>query len=104
MISHSDVYKFDGNVHLQDPNGALRDKDTQTFSGRDAITTVQMHPHSPCLEQLSRVMILIVTVELEGINRALPVSPLPSAQAKAWNFPADFLQKTWEPPPHTHSW
>lgn len=84
--------------------GLSETKETQTFPGRDAITIVQMHPHSPCLEQLSTVMILIVTVELEDTNRALPVSPLPSAQAKAWNFPANVLQVTWKPPPHTHGW
>lgn len=39
MISHSDVYKFDGDMHLQDPDGAL--KEPQTFPGREAITIVQ---------------------------------------------------------------
>lgn len=101
MISHSDIYKFEGDVHLQDPDGGLRDKETQTFPGRGAITTVQMHPHIPCHKQLSTFMILIATIELEDINKALPVSPLPSAQPKAGNFPADFLQVTWEPPAHS---
>lgn len=77
-------------MHLQDLDGALTEP--QTVPGRDAITIVQMYPHSPCLKQLSRVMILIVTVGLEDINKALPVNPLPSAETKAWNFPADFLQ------------
>lgn len=102
MISHSDVYKFDGDVDPQNPDGALTEP--RTFPGRDAITIVQMHPHSPCLKQLSTVTILIVTIGLEDINKALPVNPSPSTEAKAWNFPGDFLQMTWEPPLHTNGW
>lgn len=56
--------------------------------------------HTLTVPASSSVMILIVTVGLVDINKALPVNPLPSAETKAWNFPADFLQ--W-PGSHHHT-
>lgn len=103
MISHSDVYKFDGERCA--PTGPWWGSQRNPNPSRQRCNSiVQIHPHSPCLKQLSTVIIWIVTVGLEDINKDLPVNPLPPAQARFWNSPADFLQMTWEPPPHTHSW
>lgn len=81
MSSHPAVYKSDGDVHLQTLVG---------LSGREEITIIPMHPHSPWLKQLSTGIISIATVGLEDINKALPVNPLPSAGARDLEFPCRF--------------